>query len=170
MLSDDARCVISCNLPHTSLTATSPPPSPSLAEIISPPPSLCFLLSRHARVLCISSANVGTSGGFPVYDDAATFYTALSDFTAEGVNARFLTDIVFNDDGTIKVNIYVGGADAVGFGGGAIHPRKQEAGSNAAAVRGSTTVLQTIDHCSSKHSCAMTVAPLPTLLTPTSPS
>ncbi|CAM9459401.1 unnamed protein product [Scytosiphon promiscuus] len=50
------------------------------------------------------SANVGTSGGFSVYDDPATFYTALSEFTAEEVNARFLTDVIFDDDGTIKIS------------------------------------------------------------------
>eukprot|EP00903_Cladosiphon_okamuranus_P015713 g14505.t1 len=50
------------------------------------------------------SANVGTSGGYPVYDDPATFYTALSEFTEDGENARFLSDLVFNDDGTILIS------------------------------------------------------------------
>eukprot|EP00752_Nemacystus_decipiens_P004731 g4312.t1 len=49
------------------------------------------------------SANVGTSGGYQVYDDPATFYTALSEFTEDGVNARFLADVIFDDDGTIKI-------------------------------------------------------------------
>eukprot|EP00903_Cladosiphon_okamuranus_P022061 g20288.t1 len=50
------------------------------------------------------SANVGASGGYPVYDDQATFYTALSEFTEDGENARFLSDLVFNDDGTILIS------------------------------------------------------------------
>ncbi|CAM9128130.1 unnamed protein product [Ectocarpus sp. 8 AP-2014] len=50
------------------------------------------------------SANVGTSGGYVVYEDRATFYTALSAFAEDGANARFLEDVVFNDDGTIKIS------------------------------------------------------------------
>ena len=57
----------------------------------------------RARVSC--SANVGTSGGYQVYDDPATFYTALSEFTEDGVNARFLSDVIFDDDGTIKASL-----------------------------------------------------------------
>ncbi|CAM9710197.1 unnamed protein product, partial [Ectocarpus sp. 4 AP-2014] len=50
------------------------------------------------------SANVGTSGEHAVYEDRATFYTALSAFTEDGANARFLEDVIFNDDGTIKIS------------------------------------------------------------------
>ncbi|CBJ26537.1 conserved unknown protein [Ectocarpus siliculosus] len=50
------------------------------------------------------SANVGTSGGYPVYDDRDTFYTALSAFLADEDNARFLTDVIFDDDGLIKIS------------------------------------------------------------------
>ncbi|CAM9850692.1 unnamed protein product, partial [Ectocarpus sp. 12 AP-2014] len=49
------------------------------------------------------SANVGTSGGYPVYDDRDTFYTALSAFLADEDNARFLEDVVFDDEGLIKI-------------------------------------------------------------------
>lgn len=50
------------------------------------------------------SSNVGTSGGYAVYEDRATFYTALSEFVEDGENARFLSDVVFNEDGTILVS------------------------------------------------------------------
>ncbi|CAM9170392.1 unnamed protein product, partial [Ectocarpus sp. 8 AP-2014] len=49
------------------------------------------------------SANVGTSGSYPVYDDRDTFYTALSAFLEDEDNARFVPDVVFNDEGLIKV-------------------------------------------------------------------
>lgn len=39
-----------------------------------------------------------------MYEDRATFYTALSAFTEDGPNARFLEDMIFNDDGTIRVH------------------------------------------------------------------
>ena len=52
----------------------------------------------HAR-----SANVGSSGGYPVYEDRDTFYTALSEFIQDGENARFQSDLVFKDDETIEV-------------------------------------------------------------------
>ncbi|CAN0345752.1 unnamed protein product, partial [Ectocarpus sp. 8 AP-2014] len=50
------------------------------------------------------SANIGTSGGYPVYDDRDTFYTALSVFLADEDNARFLADVVFDDKGIIKIS------------------------------------------------------------------
>ncbi|CAM9414497.1 unnamed protein product, partial [Hapterophycus canaliculatus] len=50
------------------------------------------------------SANVGMSGGYPVYGDPDTFYTALSEFTAEDENAGFLSDVIFNDNGTIEIS------------------------------------------------------------------
>ncbi|CAM9359742.1 unnamed protein product, partial [Ectocarpus fasciculatus] len=50
------------------------------------------------------STNVGTSGGFPVYDDRDTFYTALSAFLGDEDNARFLADVVFDDEGLIKIS------------------------------------------------------------------
>lgn len=50
-----------------------------------------------------SSSNVGTSGGYSVYTDRDTFYTALAEFTKDGDNADFQSDIVYNDDGEIEV-------------------------------------------------------------------
>ncbi|CAN0008284.1 unnamed protein product [Ectocarpus sp. 12 AP-2014] len=50
------------------------------------------------------SANVGTSGSYPVYDDRDTFYTALSAFLEDEDNARFLADVVFDDEGLIKIS------------------------------------------------------------------
>ncbi|CAM9391119.1 unnamed protein product [Ectocarpus sp. 12 AP-2014] len=50
------------------------------------------------------SANVGSSGGYQVYDDRDTFYTALSAFLADEDNARFLTDVIFDDEGLIKIS------------------------------------------------------------------
>lgn len=50
------------------------------------------------------SANVGTSGGHAVYDDRDTFYPALAEFTEEGDNVRFLSDIVYADDGEIEIS------------------------------------------------------------------
>ncbi|CAM9835466.1 unnamed protein product [Ectocarpus sp. 12 AP-2014] len=49
------------------------------------------------------SANVATSGGYPVYDDRDTFYTALSAFLEDEDNGRFLEDVVFDDEGLIKI-------------------------------------------------------------------
>lgn len=51
-----------------------------------------------------TSTNVGTSGGYPVYVDRDTFYTALAAFTADEDNVRFLSDIVYNDDGRIEAS------------------------------------------------------------------
>lgn len=39
-----------------------------------------------------------------MYEDRATFYTALSAFLEDGENTRFESDVVFNDDGTILVS------------------------------------------------------------------
>ncbi|CAM9506157.1 unnamed protein product [Ectocarpus sp. 12 AP-2014] len=50
------------------------------------------------------SANVGTSGGYPVYDDRDTFYTALSAFLEDEDNARFVPDVIFDDEGLIKIS------------------------------------------------------------------
>ncbi|CAM9359667.1 unnamed protein product, partial [Ectocarpus fasciculatus] len=50
------------------------------------------------------SANVGTSGGYPVYDDRNSFYTALSAFLEDEDNARFLTEVIFDDEGLIKIS------------------------------------------------------------------
>lgn len=47
---------------------------------------------------------MGTSGGYPVYNDRGTFYTALTEFTADGANARFQSDIVYTDDGEIEAS------------------------------------------------------------------
>lgn len=51
------------------------------------------------------SANVGTSGGYPVYQDRATFYEALSVFTAEEANSRFLRDIVYSTEDSSVIEI-----------------------------------------------------------------
>eukprot|EP00903_Cladosiphon_okamuranus_P010290 g9741.t1 len=50
------------------------------------------------------STHVSASGGFPVYDDPNTFYTALSDFTRDGDNSRFDSEIVYEADGTIAIS------------------------------------------------------------------
>lgn len=49
------------------------------------------------------SANIGSSGAYPVYEDPDTFYTALNDFLDDSSNARFESEIIFDDDGLIKV-------------------------------------------------------------------
>lgn len=41
--------------------------------------------------------------GYYVYADQDTFYEALANFTKEGENSRFLSDIVYADDNTIEV-------------------------------------------------------------------
>lgn len=51
------------------------------------------------------SANVGTSGGYPVYQDRATFYEALSVFTAEEANSRFLRDIVYSTEDSSVIEV-----------------------------------------------------------------
>lgn len=38
-----------------------------------------------------------------MYTDRDTFYTALTTFTEDGDNARFLGDLVFTEAGTIEV-------------------------------------------------------------------
>lgn len=50
------------------------------------------------------SANVGTSGGYPVYEDRDTFYTALTAFTDDADNVRFVSNIVYDDDGEIEIS------------------------------------------------------------------
>ncbi|CAN0119730.1 unnamed protein product, partial [Pylaiella littoralis] len=52
----------------------------------------------------VYSANLGTSGGYPVYEDRATFYTALSQFTQDGDNARFESDLVYDTGGNIEAS------------------------------------------------------------------
>lgn len=52
------------------------------------------------------SVNVATSGGYTVYVDPNTFYTALSEFMEEDENAGYLSDVIFSEDGTIKVNMH----------------------------------------------------------------
>lgn len=51
------------------------------------------------------SGSVGTSGGYAVYEDRQTFYTALAEFVEDGVNARFQSDLVYNDDGEIEASL-----------------------------------------------------------------
>eukprot|EP00904_Undaria_pinnatifida_P008203 jgi/Undpi1/4512/HiC_scaffold_18.g07866.m1 len=50
------------------------------------------------------STNVGTSGGYAVYDGRDTFYSALAEFIGDGDNVRFLADIAYMDDGTIEIS------------------------------------------------------------------
>ena len=57
--------------------------------------------------IVVPSANVGTSGGYGVYDDREPFYPALTEFVEEGDNVRFLSDIVYMDDGEIEVSVRV---------------------------------------------------------------
>eukprot|EP00904_Undaria_pinnatifida_P008217 jgi/Undpi1/4525/HiC_scaffold_18.g07879.m1 len=49
-------------------------------------------------------SNVGTLGDYYVYEDRDTFYTALANFTADGENGRFVSDIIYNDDGRIQIS------------------------------------------------------------------
>ncbi|CAM9475163.1 unnamed protein product [Discosporangium mesarthrocarpum] len=48
------------------------------------------------------SANVDMLGGYPVYTDAASFYTALSEFEVDRQNLRFANDIAREEDSTIE--------------------------------------------------------------------
>lgn len=49
---------------------------------------------------------MGTSTGYAVYDDRATFYSALAAFLEDGDNSRFVSDIVYTDNEDIKVGIH----------------------------------------------------------------
>lgn len=40
-----------------------------------------------------------------MYDDRATFYPALTAFTADGDNSRFTADIAYNNAGEIEVSL-----------------------------------------------------------------
>lgn len=63
------------------------------------------LLSEYTKRVCVfASANVGTSGGYPVYEDRDTFYTALAAFTDDEDNVRFVSNIVYDDDGQIEAS------------------------------------------------------------------
>eukprot|EP00904_Undaria_pinnatifida_P008206 jgi/Undpi1/4515/HiC_scaffold_18.g07869.m1 len=53
------------------------------------------------------SVNVRTSGAYLVYSDPTTFYPALTNFTHDEDNVRFLADIVFNDDGEIEASAQI---------------------------------------------------------------
>ena len=47
---------------------------------------------------------MGISGGYSVYKDPDTFYTALADFLGDDSNARFESDVVYEEgDDFIKV-------------------------------------------------------------------
>ena len=50
---------------------------------------------------------MGTLGDYYVYEDRDTFYTALANFTADGDNGRFVSDIIYNDDGQIQVRFLI---------------------------------------------------------------
>ncbi len=39
-----------------------------------------------------------------MYEDSATFYTALSEFTQAGDNSRFVSDLIYAADGTIEAS------------------------------------------------------------------
>lgn len=72
---------------------------------------LQLLLSAFTCVYVFASGNVGTSGGYPVYEDRDTFYTALAAFTEDEDNVRFVSNIVYNDDGEIEASASRTGAD-----------------------------------------------------------
>lgn len=59
------------------------------------------------------SNNVGMVETFYVYAHRDTFYEALAKFTRDGENARFLSDLVFAEDGTIEVTNYESGDIAI---------------------------------------------------------
>ncbi|CAN0269125.1 unnamed protein product, partial [Ascophyllum nodosum] len=50
------------------------------------------------------SINLGTSGGYQVYEDRDTFYPAVGDFLEDGDNQRFQDDIVFKSDGSVEIS------------------------------------------------------------------
>ncbi|CBJ26534.1 conserved unknown protein [Ectocarpus siliculosus] len=75
-----------------------------LKNVAAPLDSWLVSFIVWAEVNTTYSANIGTSGGYPVYDDRDTFYTALSAFLADEDNARFLADVVFDDEGIIKIS------------------------------------------------------------------
>lgn len=66
---------------------------------ITPVPS-----PKYIYIYVCISANVGTSGGYQVYDDRDTFYAALVNFTEDEANVRFASNIVYNDDGEIEAS------------------------------------------------------------------
>lgn len=55
---------------------------------------------RHRRLY---SDNTDILFGHVVYADNTTFRTALDDFLAEEDNARFVTDVAFDNQGNIEV-------------------------------------------------------------------
>lgn len=60
----------------------------------------------HRLVSCDISLYAGTVRDYPVYEDRDTFYAALAAFTDDGDNARFASDIRYNDDGEIGVSTF----------------------------------------------------------------
>lgn len=64
----------------------------------------CYRRPPPPKTAMADSTHVSASGGFPVYDDPNTFYAALSEFTQDGDNSRFESDIIYEEDGTIAVS------------------------------------------------------------------
>lgn len=67
-----------------------------------------------APLFVFISNNFGTVGDF--YESARrdTFYQALTKFTQDGENVRFLSNLVFAEDGTIEVpNFEIGGLSII---------------------------------------------------------
>ena len=54
----------------------------------------------HHRLL---SSNVGTSKDYMVYEQPGTFYTALADFLNNDSHALFESDVIYDNDGLLKV-------------------------------------------------------------------
>ena len=54
----------------------------------------------------VISLHANTFQDYPVYDDRETFYTALTAFMEDGENARFLSDIRYDDNGVIVVSVF----------------------------------------------------------------
>ena len=108
-----------------------------------------------------TSTNVGTSGGYPVYDDRDTFYTALAAFTADEDNVRFVSDIVYNDDGLIE-------ASAVGPRG-CVRQRGKVSAKRNVTIRVAPRVSEAPFFARGAVSLTLTLTPAKTCTTPSWP-
>lgn len=68
-------------------------------------------LLRRLSLSAIISLHASTFQDYPVYEDRDTFYPALAAFVQDGDNARFLSDIRYDEDGVIAVRAF--GLDVV---------------------------------------------------------